>query len=334
MQKSFAEHRVAYAKNLANETFSNAKDEKYSQDGWYLSSGDVVQAKAEDDVILGVSIDYPEEGLENNGEIYGGSGDDKIIGISEYEPSGVGIGLFNANLISGDQGDDTIYGSGYDFGIYNTAEGILSGGNGNDTIEGIGSGGRGQIGIVNGGVISGGNGNDKIKGSGLDWGIQNSNLIDSGNGDDIISGISLLAPGTQTSAGIVNGLNCRIDSGNGNDLIYGSGRDYGIYNDGIIDCGSGNDTVDAGPGGFRGVGQIDMGSGDDIIRGFGQAIAYGGLGFDTIEFGTGYYSVSQIGESTYLIGEVMQVTDFEAFGSGASTASLQDAAVLGYVSFT
>jgi len=322
-----------FAKALADEIFTAKSDYKYSSSGWVLEVGKTVLAKSGDDVILGESRDYREEGILNFGTVDAGNGNDLISGIGDYAPSGTGIGISNFWWILGGNGNDRIYGEGFDLGIYNTSLGVIDGGNGDDTIEGFGSGGQGQEGIVNGGKILGGKGNDHIKGSGLDWGIENHNLIDAGLGDDIIYGESLVTPSTQTSIGIVNGGDGIINTGSGNDTLTGAGRDFGVYNNGLISFGHGDDLIDGGNSGFGGQGVVDMGDGDDTVKGFGTGSFNGGLGIDNLIFNTGLYTVEALGGESYLIGGIMTVSGFENFGSSGSAQSFDDAVVVGFVSF-
>jgi hypothetical protein len=75
-----------------------------------------------------------------------------------------------------------------------------------------------------------------------------------------------------------------IESGNGPDTIMAkaSGFDsYGIFG-GIIRTGEKGDRVTASS--FGGGVNIDMGGGDDLLGGYGEAEVHGGEGFDTVHF--------------------------------------------------
>jgi hypothetical protein len=178
------------------------------------------------------------------------AGNDIIIGTSTEEtvlpvPPGFGIPVI---------------------GIYNRG-GSIDVDHGNDFISGTGNGIENSVGILN------------IEGS-----------IEGNNGEDSIFGI-----GTGNGGfGIYNG-DSNIDGGNGNDSISGTATSnssdsvtVGILNQGTINTGNGNDTVDALTGGFAAIdalGEIDLGSGRDLIKGCGEQIVDGGRGFDTSELG-------------------------------------------------
>ena len=56
----------------------------------------------------------------------------------------------------------------------------------------------------------------------------------------------------------------------------------------MIETGDGSDTVDAFSGGFTGFGTINLGPGDDLMKGFGEQIVDGGDGYDTAALGFNY----------------------------------------------
>lgn len=140
--------------------------------------------------------------------------------------------------------------------LFNVGSRTITGGNGNDVLNG------------NGGndIISGGNGNDTINGAG------GNDTISGGNGDDVIDG----GEGQDT-----------ITAGNGNDTITG-----GNGND-TIDAGSGNDVVNGNAGndainGGTGDDTLNGSEGDDsLIGGTGNDRLEGGLGLDVLSGGTG-----------------------------------------------
>ena len=180
--------------------------------------------------------------------MYGGSGNDDILGNSNY-------GLY----ITGNQGSDTI---------------DLSSGSGNDTVFG-GQDGDTIYGSHGSDFIAGNLGDDSISGGdGADtiFGGQDSDTIDGGSGDDFIAG---------------NLGNDSISGGDGTDTIYGgqdsdtidggSGDDFIAGNlaaDTILG-GSGDDTLFGGQGNDS----IDGGDNADTI--------YGNKGIDTLTGGAG-----------------------------------------------
>ena len=211
-------------------------------------------------------------------------------------------------------GDDTILGFGSDdsdiSGILNF--GTIYAGDGNDDIVAIG----GRDAIYNTGTIDTGNGNDTISGKVEDTtnssDIENDGKIFTGDGDDIIIG------GGQLD----NDFGAIIDTGSGNDKIIfnqSTQNPYrSIWNDGLIDTGSGCDIIDALGGGFFGdtegppSGEIKLGDGEDTLKGFGTGGFFGGTGTDKILFGEGTYKIS---ESTIISdGRTMRVAEFEQIG--------------------
>lgn len=268
--------------------------------------------KSDDDIVAGIAW-TGQIGLLNDGSIVTGDGSDVIIGISGRVGIQQDTVLVTEDVtIDTGAGDDIIYGKGDRIGIDNQkgggglerdAIGIITTGPGNDSITGIGSPkGRGSIGIVNDGIIATGAGDDSIMGEGKRGGIYNTGSITTGKGDDSITGI---------------------------------GSEAGIFNSasGTIGTGKGNDTVNALESGFAGEGSIRLGDGDDNLMGFGSGKFFGGQGTDTLTFNTGTYTITYQGNGFYLIGGVMRVKGFEAFGDGASETDFFAAADDGFVTF-
>jgi hypothetical protein len=239
------------------------------------------------DTVSGCGCDYGNDfkGILNSGTINTGSGSDTIIGNANGNYSG---GIVNGGTIKTEDGNDSVIGSGAAGGVNNIG---LSDGKG--------------------GLIDTGNGNDDIFGeSDRDWGIYNGYLsvINTGNGDDSIVGITTGGD----NAGILNYEMATINTGNGDDTIIGTGK-RGIWNDGTIDTGKGDDLVNALNGGFNGKGTILLGEGNDVIVGFGGGNFNGGSGFDMLELATGKYTI-RISESTVSFtsnGVVMNTSGFE-----------------------
>jgi hypothetical protein len=59
-------------------------------------------------------------------------------------------------------------------------------------------------------------------------------------------------------------------------------RGIGIFNDGVVKTGLGNDTINAWEGGFDGTGKYYLGFGNDTVKGFGNGKFYGEFGRDTL----------------------------------------------------
>ena len=287
-------------------------------------------------------------------------GDDYIIAGSEFTRGGIAI--FNRGTIKTNHGHDSVIGSlksNFNATGISNFRGTIDTGKGNDIVSGIALEARNlATGIINSGTIDTGKGNDIVSGyarGSTVIGIHNFGIIKTGADEDLILGS---ASGTSGN-GIRNTNNGKIDTEDGDDLIRGTGSSLGISNFGTIKTGSGNDfvigsvtgevqdtkrgirnsgtiktedgsdTVDAFTGGFGGlgtvVGTIDLGEGDDLIRGFGEQIIDGDKGFDTAELGI-YYdrTLISLGSSFDIqIGD-MSFTDVERFVFTDVAFSLSD----------
>ncbi|WP_415409231.1 hypothetical protein ACLM45_10630 [Synechococcus sp. A10-1-5-9] len=94
--------------------------------------------------------------------------------------------------------------------------------------------------------------------------------------------------------------NSTIDTGDGDGTVTGvassaTGEAVGIFNNGVIDGGAGDDVFDALTGGWGGNGRADLGSGNDTVRGFGSGTFDGGIGFDTLICKSGTYNIARVG---------------------------------------
>ncbi|MEG4577065.1 hypothetical protein QUA56_31000 [Microcoleus sp. N3A4] len=141
-----------------------------------------------------------------------------------------------------------------------------------------------------------------------------------GDGNDTIT----------SSGGIYNdGI---IETGNGDDSIIvdggvdGTGTGYGIYNDGgNINTGDGNDSIIAHEGfksALNSSGSVFLGEGEDYIKGFGSGDFYGGNGNDTLELTPGSYTVGIWEPSTtfFTQGDQLLITsEFEKLIAGGTT---------------
>lgn len=242
-----------------------------------------------------------DDGWDVSSDVNALGGNDAIKGRS--------YGVSVDGTIDTGVGNDRINGDGDSVGveIYDEQGSIITG-RGNDRINGKGD----LIGINNRGVIDTGREKDSITGVGGLAGISNALLIDTGIGNDRIIG-------TGRSVGIAN--YGTINTGNGNDTIIGKG--LGISNYGTIDTGKGRDIVDAIDGGFNRIdgdvsgliGSTSLGSGNDIIKGFGGGRFDGGTGKDKILFSEGTYTIAgRLITEENLLGMTMNVTNFEKIG--------------------
>ena len=199
------------------------------------------------------------------------------------------------------------------FGVY--LQDHLSLSRGHDTLTGLAfsAGGQGSVyGIVLGfydiaGSIDGGSGHDRITGSAqtkssgsptrfqFGLALNTESQILTGAGNDLIDG---RASGSAVQmAGIYMDLGSTIETGSGNDRVIGTatntlyeGPSSGIYGDTtcLLSTGDGHDqvigTATVAGNRFFGIGgglTIDLGSGKDLLKGFGPFKASGGSGKDT-----------------------------------------------------
>jgi hypothetical protein len=250
------------------------------------------------DTVSGCGCDYGDDfkGILNSGTINTGSGGDTVIGNANGSYSG---GIVNGGTINTEDGNDSVVGSGAAGGINNIG---LSDGKG--------------------GIIDTGNGKDDIFGeSDQDWGIYNGYLsaINTGNDDDSIVGITTGGD----DAGILNFELATINTSSGDDTIIGIGK-RGIWNDGTIDMGNGDDLVNALNGGFSGKGKTLLGEGNDVIVGFGSGSFNGGSGFDMLELAAGKYTIGIVGSTVSFTSNdvVMNTSGFEKLVANSSISDL------------
>ena len=278
-------------KSLAEFKFTPAPNKAISNKGWIVEKGVVVDALGGNDIIRAFSPSNGGfAGINNAGTIEGGAGNDIIKGISVGEDS---VGIYNTGTINTGDGADTLTASSSPFYISFFNSGTINTGKGNDLIDATALNDVGDVdfGLYNTdtGKIITGTGNDTIRGAGgelYSFGINNAGMIKTGAGNDIITGTS-------------NASTEQRDA-------------FGIINDGTINTGSGDDIIDALKGGFNGEGKIDLGSGNDTLKGFGEGKFHGGTGNDKLLFGTGTYTVS--GSTIVHAGVTMNVNDFEQIG--------------------
>jgi hypothetical protein len=292
----------------------------YNQESGSIHTGshdDVVRALAGDTGIwnegfvnMGSGNDFIEavgnehSGINNTGILYAGPGNDQIRAQAWR-------GLINSGVIDTDYGNDTIdvyFTESADFGLLNEKQGRVSLGDGNDQVtltDWASPSSEPPIGIDNYGLFDFGRGPDRL-------------LLDN------VTGVGIRNTGT-------------INMDEGNDQIISSSTAI-ILNDGDIFCGGGADIIDSIAQGFSGQGVIDMGTGNDTLRGIAVAdvpgaLYKGGSGVDTLIFNSGTYGVTRLGFDSFTIDGKMQVIGFERFGRGAGFLSLAAAASQGSVTF-
>ena len=285
-------------------------------------AGATVDLLAGDDSFAGLAftfaladINATAIGIRNSGDFLGNSGNDLLLGTSLIiSSSSDNIGPPNLG--------------GFSVGISNSgSEASISGGEGNDRMEGIGQGGIAALGIQNTGVINGDGGSDAITGTAFggatNVGIANYGEISGGIGIDTMSGqaTSILSLNKGfVNTGILN-QGGKISGGDDNDVLIGDASggivgtdvigisnqfDSGTLKFSVIDMGGGRDTLtgtaSGGEEGANVVGiensggnKIDMGTGNDQVMATGgdrfSAYAGGGL----IDLGAGDDTISGFG---------------------------------------
>jgi hypothetical protein len=206
---------------------------------------------------------------------YGGDGASKDPDEGDLDDGQDGaIGILNEGLIdlgSGKGSPEYISGTGGDGGNGGQAGSLTDG-----------DGGNGGIGIDNWGIILTGNAADQIIGTGGTGGVRGDTI--GGDGSD--------------GTGIQNSSSGKIATNGGDDIIAGFSLDApAISNAGIIELGKGNDQLigirEDGTTEFSGSGYYYLGSGSDVVRGFGEGKFVGGSGNDSLFIDASKYSASE-----------------------------------------
>ena len=204
--------------------------------------------------------DFQNALLTSAGKIFGGGGDDELVGADNNELFSGGTG--NDSIFGGD-GSDTIMGdSGADYIDGGHGNDVLHAGTGADTLDG-GEGDDELVGALDDELFFGGAGNDTVLGGGgadTIMGGSGSDYIEGGEGDDV------LYTGTGDDT---------LDGGEGDDILHNSSGDDslvgGAGNDKLV-ASSGDDTLEGGADNDTLIGGIhndslDGGDGDDDLKG-------------------------------------------------------------------
>lgn len=314
-----------------------------------------INTGSDDDIIAITRTDFSQD-LKNHGTIDLGDGDDTITITGDSSPGLgplAGIENLHSGVILTGGGNDVITVNGrirnvgkIDMGIgrdlissnqFLDNHGTIMMGVGDDRINITSPASITLVTILNSGNILTGSGDDRIFGTNNDIGtFPLFNSIGIGNGGSIHTGIGHdRITGTGGNYGVVN--SGTINTADGNDVITGNGATKGIENYGSILTGDGSDSVNALRGGFSGLGTTNLGSGSDILRGFGTGTFYGGPGSDTLIFNPGIYTITAAAPGFYQItnlGVQMTVSSFERFGAGADVPLFAMAVLAGQVTFT
>jgi Ca2+-binding RTX toxin-like protein len=215
-----------------------------------------------------------------NGVIFGGDGDDTLTSLGPY-----------MQALAGGAGDDTITGSDSST-TFSSGDYFLSGGDGNDTLDGLG----GDDNLAPGpgdDTVDGGAGVDTLTFAsrrGVTADLETG--VATGEGADTLTGIESMvgSPGPDHLSGDAEANFLNGGRSFGNDVLRGRGGDdvlLGFYgNDGLfggsgedrLRGNNGNDVLRGGPGADRllgGPGNDSLGARDGI-----RDYVRGGFGFD------------------------------------------------------
>ena len=300
----------------SSDTINITDDSTYST---AISGNDVIVNIGDDGLIM------LKDAASLSINISGGTGEtaDSVLDISTAIPG---------TLISGTDGDDTIYSSG--------EEVTIDGNGGNDYVENYGMfsslvGGDGNDSIYNWGentTMQGDEGDDLLDNSGREV------LMFGGNGNDtfnIVSKASVIAYGEAGNDvfNLIGGDGSTVYGGAGNDsFVTGSWNDEDATqyaNSTYLDGGAGNDTL-------VNVFEIDNitmrgGAGNDYIKNDGtHTKVYGDAGSDTIEFGEGDMTVEYSeGDGDDVIVNFNPTDDFSIASGYHNLIHLNDVSISG-----
>ncbi|MCL1467055.1 calcium-binding protein [Argonema galeatum] len=254
-----------------------------------------IQAGAGDDLIIST------EGKD----IYDGQDGIDVISFRR-DASAVYVDLKEGFANDGFQAKDSIaqienvVGSNFNDRIYaDDIANTITGGKGNDTIDGRGSSDL-IYGEANNDVIYGADGEDTL------YGNSGNDIIDGGAGNDTLDG----AEGDDQLSGQAG--NDTLDAGDGNDTLGGGDNEdilYGRTGNDSLDGGSGNDSLDAAEGDDQLFGQtgndtLDAGDGKDTLSGGDDDdILYGRSGSDSLDGGAGNDSLDAAEGNDKLFGQ-------------------------------
>jgi hypothetical protein len=255
-----------------------------------------------------INVKATADGIDNSfGKLYTGQGSDGVNGNTDGSISAVATAMADASAIvlalckapisegvtafaqaiavSLAKGDITATGIKNNNGVINTGED-------NDTLSAsaTSSAGAGSFTTTNSSAYANASTENQALAQAVAYAsaqatdkaiaIDNSKgRIDTGTGDDTID-----ANAKATDKAIaINNSKGSIYTGDGNDRIIAKAtgsESYGIFG-GTVDTGYGNDRVITSS--FGGGVNIDLGAGNDFLKGFGDAKVDGGKGWDTLD---------------------------------------------------
>ena len=324
-----------------------------TNDYLYGDTGDdYIHGNDGNDYIDGADGNDTDEGDAGNDYLAGGNGNDSLnggagtdilrggagsdIAWSDYQTlnetvtlddiANDGVAGENDNVRS--DVESVFTGSGNDTIVGNAANNYLEGGEGNDTIKGMG-GNDTLVGDADSDNLDGGDGNDALYGLYGYWPadptIDGSDILSGSNGDDLLVG----GPGADTlnggvgsdtvsyfdhPAGVTASINGLANSGlpGENDKIAVDVENLtgSVYNDvlngslmpNVITGGSGDDQINGGA------------ANDVLLGGPGNDTISGGLGDDRVQGNAGNDSL--FGNTSIAIGTAGDTLDFSGAASG------------------
>jgi hypothetical protein len=242
-------------------------------------------------------------------------------------PGGGVFGVYLEDQLSLSRGNDTLTGlassaggQGFVYGIvlgFNDIAGCIDGGSGHDRITGSaqtkssGSVTEFQFGLAlfSGSQILTGTGNDLIEGRASGAALQmdgihmeDGSTMETGSGNDRVIGTASNSFDERPTSGIFGDSTCRISTGAGHDQVIGTSTLTGDRWFGFL-------------GGLT----IDLGSGNDLLKGFGAFQAVGGSGKDIYDLRG--YKTTDFEITKHNTGEVLFTDLFIDF---SPTATLND----------
>jgi hypothetical protein len=276
----------------------------------------VIDTRGANDIVSGTASSETSYGINDDGYIMLGSGDDLIDGTGSFTGLQVslGTGPLQPGVLDGGSGKDLITGIGNSTEFTHNANGIeisgyLTGGSDDDFIKGEA---RGVVSnnVSTGLSLVGATSHDEV------------GILDGGNGIDTITGIGINENGF--GYGITTFENGAVRGGNGNDIITGYGTTSGYGTQFSIETGEGNTIIDGGngddyfkarrinPDGTDAADQsgsienalITGGKGNDIFDvGYGNATLDGGQGLDTLKLlgSADDYSIQSTNEDLVIV---------------------------------
>ncbi len=203
-------------------------------------------------------------GLGQNDALFGGLGDDFLVG--DYYYNSMLPGEYHGNdYLDGEEGDDVLLGGGRADTLY--------GGVGNDRLVGDDQTDTSLAPSHGDDYLDGEDGDDELFGGGM-----NDTLFGGAGGDSVYGDDA-----ETVVAGQLHGADY-LDGEDGNDYLFGGGKDDTLFGGADNDQLHGDDASDRLSGEFHGNDYLDGESGNDVLfGGGGQDTLLGGVGEDQLQ---------------------------------------------------